>query len=202
MTQCIIFDLSEVLIAGLVGVEKELSPALSIPEHEILPCFLDSLFEDLLLGNISEETYLKHLIAKEGWPLDISSLQGAIRRNFHHEVEGSISILMDLAADYELVLLSDHVMEWVAYIRSIHPFIQVFEQAFFSYDLRGTKRDPETFSRVLDLLSVSPTDCLFVDDNPANVRVAESVGLGGIRFVNAEQLATEFGVRLVKGLGR
>jgi FMN phosphatase YigB (HAD superfamily) len=42
-------------------------------------------------------------------------------------------------------------------------------------------------------------DCLFVDDNPANVAVAESVGLAGIRFTGAGQLARELATRGVKG---
>jgi len=37
MIKCIIFDLSEVLIAGLVGIEKALAQELPVPENEILP---------------------------------------------------------------------------------------------------------------------------------------------------------------------
>ena len=47
MIQCIIFDLSEVLIAGLVGIEKELSQELPIPEHEILPRFGGDMFHEI-----------------------------------------------------------------------------------------------------------------------------------------------------------
>lgn len=197
MTQCIIFDLSEVLIAGLVGTEQELSQTLSLPAQEILPCFGGSLADDLFRGNISEEAYLKRIIAREEWPIEVASLKTVIRNNFHNEVEGSLDILMDLASRYELVLLSDHAQEWVTYIQSIHPFLKVFKQTFFSYGLRRLKKDPETFSMVLDAVSASPHSCLFIDDSPRNVAVAESVGISGIQFVNAEQLAAELKERVI-----
>jgi FMN phosphatase YigB (HAD superfamily) len=190
-TECIIFDLSEVLIAGLVGIEKELSPALGVPQDRILPCFRGSLFQELLVGNVSEATYLEHVIARGGWRIDVAGLQAAIRRNFHNEVPGSVEILMRLAVDHRLVLLSDHAVEWIAYIETIHAFWDLFAETFFSFDLKRTKEDPGTFSAVLDTLSVSPRDCLFVDDNAQNVAVARSVGIPSVRFVDAAQLTAE-----------
>jgi FMN phosphatase YigB (HAD superfamily) len=191
MVQCIIFDLSEVLIAGLVGVETELSRELLVPAQDILPCFGGRLFERLLTGDISEDDYLTQVIARERWPIAVSKLKGLIRRNFHRQVDGSVDLLVDLVASYNLALLSDHAAEWVAYIRTIHPFLEVFDHAFFSYELKRTKQDPDTFVEVLHAMSLAPEECLFIDDSPANVRVAESVGIPGIRFVGAGSLAAE-----------
>ena len=187
----IIFDLSEVLIAGLVGIERELSRTLPVPEEEILPRFGGEVFHQLLVGNISEDTYLSRIIAREKWVVRAETLKAAIRRNFHNEVEGTHSLVSRLAPRYELILLSDHAREWVAYIKPVYPFLQTFKHAFFSYDLKRTKRDPGAFLKVLDAASAAPHDCLFIDDNPDNVQVAESVGIPGIQFLNAEQLADE-----------
>ena len=195
MIECIIFDLSEVLIAGLVGIERELVHVLPVPEEEILPCFGGDLFHELLIGNISEDTYLKQIIEREKWTVSAAELKAAIRNNFHNEIEGSISLLPRLAPRYQLVLLSDHAREWVAYIMSIHPFLEIFEHAFFSYDLKRTKQDPETFLQVLDTISLSPPSCLFIDDNPRNVSVAESVGIPAVQFLSPEQLAAELRTR-------
>ena len=191
MIQCIIFDLSEVLIAGLVGVEEELSQVLPVPQEQILPGFGGSWLEELLVGNISEDTYLNHIIARERWAVSTARLKTAVRNNLHKEVAGSLAILTELASRYELALLSDHAREWIAYVKSIHPFLKRFKHTFFSYDLKRTKRDPQAFLQVLDVTAVPPHRCLFIDDNPNNVNVAESVGIPGIRFVSAEQLAAE-----------
>jgi beta-phosphoglucomutase-like phosphatase (HAD superfamily) len=186
-----IFDLSEVLISGLVGIETQLLQQLPASDDEILPCFGGPLLDELLLGNISEDTYLRAIVLREGWRTDISRLKRAIRNNFHNQVEGMLDILAALAPDYELALLSDHAEEWIAYIRSIHRFLRLFRHTFFSYQLRRLKRDPEAFSQALEALAIPAPRCLFIDDNPANVAVAQSVGLPGICFVDAEQLASE-----------
>ena len=197
MIQCIIFDLSEVLIAGLIGIQKKLSHTLPVPEDEILPRFGGAWLEELFVGNISEDTYLSQLLARERWDVDAAQLKAVIRENFHHQVEGSLSILMDLAPRYDLALMSDHAREWIAYIESAHPFLALFDHTFFSYDLKHTKQEQAAFLQVLDVLSIPAGDCLFIDDNPNNVGVAESVGIPGIHFVNATQLAVELQRRRV-----
>jgi FMN phosphatase YigB (HAD superfamily) len=191
VVQCIILDLSEVLIAGLLGTEKALARELSMPAQQILPCFEGRAFEKLLVGSISEDAYLSHVIAKGRWPIEVAALKGVIRRNFHDTVAGTIDILMELACDYELALLSDHAREWISYIRTVHPFLSVFRHTFFSFNLKGTKRDPSTFARVLDAISIPAGRCLFIDDSPMNICVAESVGIPSIHFVDATQLAVE-----------
>ena len=198
MIQCIVFDLSEVLIAGLVGIEKELSQELAVPEQEILPCFVDGTFEQLLVGSIPEELYLAHVIAKGQWPTDVARLKAAIRHNFHNTIEGTVAILTDLACGYELALLSDHAREWISYIKAVHPFMGMFRHAFFSFDLKGIKSNPATFVKALDAMSMPPEECLFIDDNPTNIRVAQSVGIPSIRFLGAGQLAADLGARGVK----
>ncbi|MFQ6101841.1 MAG: HAD family hydrolase [Anaerolineae bacterium] len=196
MIRCIIFDLSEVLIAGLVGIEKALSQELPVPEDEILPCFGGYLRDELFVGDISEDTYLRQIIAREEWAISTARLRTVIRDNFHREVEGTLPILTELGSRCELALLSDHAREWIAYIESIHPFLEVFEHTFYSYDLGKLKREPGTFLDVLDAISLPPRSCLFVDDNPVNVAVARSVDIPSVRFVNAEQLTAELERRL------
>jgi FMN phosphatase YigB (HAD superfamily) len=191
VVQCIIFDLSEVLISGLVGIEKVLAQELDIPESELLSCFAGDLLERLLLGSISEETYLARIVDREKWPIGIERLKMIIRRNFHREVEGAIDLLAVLSMCNDLVLLSDHALEWVAYIRAIHPFLGMFRHTFFSHDLGGLKTEAETFCRVLDSVRVPAEACLFIDDNPTNVSTARAVGIPSIRFVDAQHLTAD-----------
>ena len=49
--------------------------------------------------------------------------------------------------------------------------------AFYSCALGVAKPDPAYFAAVLDLLALPPERVLLVDDNPANVAAARSVGL-------------------------
>jgi HAD superfamily hydrolase (TIGR01509 family) len=180
-----------VLIAGLVGIEKPLALQLHLPEEQVLPAFVGDLFDALLCGEISEDTYLQHIIHRRAWSISPDALKRVIRRNFHQRIPGMQSLLAELEIDHELVLLSDHAAEWVAYIRSIHPFLRLFKAQFFSFELKQTKREPSTFHTVLEAIHRAPRDCLFIDDSLTNVRVAQGVGIAGVRFINAGQLRAE-----------
>ena len=57
LPRCFIFDLSEVFIAGLPGVEKCVSRRLSLPEDGLLECFAGDPLIQVLEGRISEDSY-------------------------------------------------------------------------------------------------------------------------------------------------
>jgi HAD superfamily hydrolase (TIGR01509 family) len=178
----------EVLIFGLVGVEKNLATVLQVPEGEILKCFAGDGLQEICRGEISEDVYLQKILTLQKWSLSSETLKTSIRDNFHREVEGTRSILLHLAKKYEVVLLSDHAREWVTYIKSIHPFLDEFKQVFFSYELGKTKKDPKTFEEILEKLCCKASECWLIDDSVENIRVATSVGINGIQFQNAHDL--------------
>jgi FMN phosphatase YigB (HAD superfamily) len=99
------------------------------------------------------------------------------------------ALVSELAGEYELVLLSDHAAEWVEYVRAVHPFLKLFDIQVFSFETGQLKREVSTFGALLDTIGRSPEACLFVDDNPLNVQVADEAGIVSIRFVDARQLA-------------
>ena len=184
----IIFDLSEVLIQGLVGVEKNLTAVLPIPETEILQCFGGDGLQRICRGEITEDDYLQEILARQRWNIPAEILKKNIRDNFRLEVAGTCSILLHLAKKYEVVLLSDHAREWITYIKSVHPFLGEFKQTFFSYELGKTKKDPKTFEEILEKMSWQANQCWLIDDSTENIAVAASVGINGIQFKNAKQL--------------
>jgi len=53
------------------------------------------------------------------------------------------------------------------------------------------KPDPRLYRILLDRYGLKAEECVFIDDNPANVAGAEAVGIKGILFKNAEQLRAE-----------
>lgn len=195
--RCILFDLSEVFIAGLPGVEKRISTALSIPEDGLLECFGGEPVMQVLRGEISEDSYLGGILERTGWDLGLAPLKRMLRDNFHVRIDGSLDILREVENTYRVALLSDHVREWIRYIRSIHTFLDVFDDRFYSYELGKTKSDPTVFPDVLCSLGYQPHECLFIDDRIRNVRSAESIGLPSIHFRDAIQLRADLRRRRV-----
>ncbi|HEX7004948.1 MAG TPA: HAD family phosphatase [Trueperaceae bacterium] len=189
--RAIIFDLSEVLIAGLIGIETSLAERFGMDPEAVLRAFGGTHLDELLHGRSSEEEYLQSVLGVHGWDAGAAELKELIRANFRRRVEGMDEIVEALAERFDLVLLSDHGTEWVNFIRSIHPFLGQFSHQFYSCELGCTKRSPEAFLAVLRELGGTPGDYLFIDDNPGNVEVARGVGLDGIRFTGAESLRDE-----------
>lgn len=187
----LIFDLSEVLIAGLLGIEKPLAARLGIPKRAVLPAFAGQLLEHLCCGRLTEDEYLARILKKQRWDIPPAEVKRIIRRNFHRRVPGMHRLIARLARRYELVLLSDHAAEWASYIRGIRPWLNIFEARFFSFELKQTKRKPSTFQRVLGVIGRRPDECLLVDDSAQNVQAAATIGLPGIRFTTAKALARE-----------
>jgi len=186
----VIFDLSEVLIAGLLGIEIPLAEQLHLPADTIRPAFADGL-PDLCCGRLTEDEYLERILLRHGWCISPEQLKRVIRCNFHHEVPGVQPILDRLRRRYQLVLMSDHAREWMAYIRTIHSFFDKFAACFFSFELGQTKASPTAFTLVLDRLGQPAHACLFVDDSERNVAVAQSVGIAGVRFVDSADLGLQ-----------
>jgi len=143
-------------------------------------------------GEMTENEYLGGVLEREGWSVPLEAFKEVIRGNFHREEEGMIPLVEELSSRYSVVLLSDHVREWVEYIEGIHPFLEAFERKLFSFDIGKTKDDPSCFPAVLSLLGKEGGECIFVDDTPVNVENARLAGMHGIVFKGREALEADF----------
>ena len=90
--------------------------------------------------------------------------------------------------NYQLILLSDHAREWMEYIEENNKDLKIFDKKIFSYDIGTVKSDKQTFKIVLEQTGIVANETLFIDDYEKNIKNAESVGIHGIVFENAEQL--------------
>ncbi len=190
MIKNIIFDMSEVIISGYHGVEKLLEQQYAIPEKEWETQRLskNELFLDLMRGNLSEEAYLEELLQGTNWNISIDQLKAAIRSNLNRPVPGTMKIVGALKGNYQLILLSDYVKEWMKYIQERNEDLRIFDKKIFSYDIGTTKSEVQTFRTLLEQTGIVADETLFIDDYEKNVKNAEAVGIHGIVFENAEQL--------------
>ena len=75
------------------------------------------------------------------------------------------------------------------------PWMEPVRPRFYSCRLGVAKPDPHAYRAVLEQLGADPGDAFFVDDRPDNVAGAERVGIPGMRFTSAQDVAA----RLVAG---
>jgi HAD superfamily hydrolase (TIGR01509 family) len=188
MISAIIFDLGDVLVTGLTGIGLRLEGHVPYAADEIVQQFRGDEMRDFLLGWCSEEEYLTRVRAAHAWPLSIDEIRAIIREHFKTAMPGARELVLDLAREYSLYLLSDHGREWAEYIEAQHDFLSVFRRRFYSFDLHARKNDPETYRRVLEIIGAEPPECLFIDDRRAFLEAAAQAGLQTLLFQNAAQV--------------
>ena len=188
MITTIIFDLSEVLISGLIGIEKELAPLVNLSEDKFLRGLWTDSFKELLKGKISEDEYLSDIFERNKWETNKELFKAIVRKNFHNEVEGMIGLITELNKNCKLILLSDHAKEWIEYIDKIHPFLNLFDKKYFSFQSGEIKREKRAFELLLNENNLSAAECVFIDDSPTNIMVAKEVGLITIQFIGIVNL--------------
>jgi putative hydrolase of the HAD superfamily len=193
--RCVIFDLAEVLIAGLPRCEAELAPVFGISPEAVLPGLRGEVMLAYNRGELSEDEYWARTCARNGWRGDVARAKAVLRRNFERKVPGSEELLREIAPRHRVFLLSDHGREWIDHILAVHPFLGLFERRFFSFDLGGVKTEPETFRKVLAAIGAPAGECLFTDDHQPNVETARSAGLDGVVFTGAAALREELAAR-------
>ena len=86
-----------------------------------------------------------------------------------------------LEAGYRVYLLSNAGWD-VSRNRHIIPRIERFHGVIFSVEEGIIKPNPELYRRLTDRFGLVPEECLFIDDNPDNIRGAQALGWQGYLF--------------------
>ena len=193
MIKNIIFDLSEVIISGYHGAEKIIEENTNISSEEFLKRKKETIniFLDTMRGKYSEDEYLETLIENTNWNINKEMIKKSIRQNLDTKVDGTIKIIDTLKEKYNLILLSDHVKEWVDYILSTNQELEIFKHQYFSYEYGMLKDDEGTFKYILEKEKIIPSETIFIDDSQDNIEMANREGIQGIVFQNAKQLEYE-----------
>jgi len=103
---------------------------------------------------------------------------------------GTVEVLADLkAGGTELALLSNAGPDFGSYFRH-GPLGDFFAACYVSGELGLLKPHPEIYRHVLDDLSISAGEAVFIDNREANVRGAEALGITGHLFTDVPALRT------------
>lgn len=182
LQKTIIFDLSEVIIKGLLGIECNLESILNMNKTEILSSFGGDNLRTFFIGEISEEQYFQRIIQSKQLNIGIKDLQNIVRQEFSQEMPGMSALVTDLSKSNTLILYSDHAIEWVSYILERHPFLSAFSKMVFSYNQKCLKSDNGAFTKLLNELNLKNSEVIFIDDTAVNVKNAKESGIDAIQF--------------------
>lgn len=193
MIKNIIFDLSEVIISGFHKAEYIVEKNTNIKAEEFLEQRkeVNDIFLDTMRGKCTEDEYIEALLKSANWNVDKEIIKKSIRQNLDTKVDGTMKVVEKLKERYNLILLSDHIKEWVDYIIETNKELEIFEHKYFSYEYGKLKTDEGTFKYVLEKEKIIPSETIFIDDSRDNVEIAKQNGICGIVFKDAKQLEKE-----------
>ena len=92
---------------------------------------------------------------------------------------------------YGVYLLSNYPRR--IYSQSIEElaFVEIVDGAVFSYEVQYTKPEREIYEALLRKYGLNPTECVFIDDNRANIVAASELGMATIHFHTKSQAEEE-----------
>ena len=140
--------------------------------------YADSIAE--LVGRFPEQADLIRAY-DERWPEMVAGT-----------LEGTVEILRSLQeSDQPVYAITNFSAEKFALSRALWPFLDAFDGVVVSGEVKALKPQPEIFQILFERHDLTPSDCLFIDDVPANVAGAEAVGMHGHHFTSPENLRTD-----------
>ena len=102
-------------------------------------------------------------------------------RHTYQLFEDSIPTLEALRGKYKLGVISD---TWPSIVPVLEEFglPGYFDTLTYSFEVGCFKPDPRMFADALGKMGLPPEQCVFIDDNLANVQAAFTLGFVGIRM--------------------
>ena len=107
-------------------------------------------------------------------------------------IEGAVRILRTLQESGRPVFaITNFPAEKFALARQLWPFLDAFDGVVVSGEVKTLKPRPEIFQILFERHDLTPAECLFIDDVPANVAGAEAVGMHGHHFTSPQRLRAD-----------
>lgn len=185
----ILFDYGGVLAEeGFHAALAALSVRYGRPPDELPRLAMDAIYDSGYVTGHADEARFWGLL-RERFPFTEpeAEISEEILRRFR--LRGPMLALVDRLRELGLLtaILSDQT-DWLDRLdRRDHLFAH-FDRVFNSYHLGKGKRDPSLFDEVTGSLTIRPSQAIFIDDNPENVRRAVSRGLHGVHYEDTGKL--------------
>ena len=99
-----------------------------------------------------------------------------------------LDLLKSIKDNYKLVVLSNACPEIEKKVIKDNYYTHIFNKIYFSHNIGLKKPNEAAYLKVAQDNRVQPNDCLFIDNDTANVSGASKVGMQSILFKGVESL--------------
>lgn len=105
------------------------------------------------------------------------------------EIPGMREVVAELKAKgYKLYGLTNWSAETFCLVRNEFPVFGLMDGMLVSGEEHLLKPSPQIFQRLVDRFGLTPSECLFIDDNAANVEGSIAFGIPAVRFFGVDSL--------------
>lgn len=106
-------------------------------------------------------------------------------------IDGTVQILHELKfKGHRIYALSNWSAETFPLAQAKFPFLSEFDGAVISGFEKCVKPDPHIYQLLLARYQLQAQNCIFTDDNPANIKSAKTLGFDTILFTSPANLRT------------
>jgi len=196
--RALIFDIGRVLIRVDVGrAMHELGPGVKLSPAELWAAIeKDPSWKDWQEGRISARDYHQRLTNRLGSSLPFEKFADAWNLALDPTPLQDTSLFEGLSKRYKLALLSNTDPIHVAHMEPRYEFFRFFPTRVYSCAVGMAKPDPLIYREALRACGAQAGQAVYVDDVPAYVEAAKSLGMVGVVYQSPEQLRTD-----LKGAG-
>lgn len=104
-----------------------------------------------------------------------------LRTDIMFPIDQNVRILPDLMKrGFRLYYLSNFPIDIFEEIKTGYYFFKYFDGGIISSEVKFSKPDRRIYEILLKKYSLTPEECLFIDDIEKNVSVAETLGMNGL----------------------
>lgn len=145
--------------------------------------YKQGLFLDLEKGNVSPEEFRYKLRRITGLDLSDQQIDSAWNSFLVGTPTYKLELLLSLRQHYMVYLLSNtNAIHWEWICDNCFAYKgfraeDFFEKMYLSYEMHLVKPDKKIFQEMLAETGINAGETFFIDDAPANCRIAESLGI-------------------------
>jgi putative hydrolase of the HAD superfamily len=190
--KAVIFDYGEVLCHRPAGEEmSRMAGFFGLNTDQFLPLW-ERNRGPFDRGDLSAKVYWSMLAADAGVSIDSRQMEELCTLDLEmwsHINSAMIDWVRQLrASGLKVGLLSNMPADMVTHCRKQFAWLEVFDFATFSADVRLIKPDRAIYEYTLRGLGVKPSEAIFLDDREVNIQAARELGMQAIRVQSATQL--------------
>ena len=202
MTQktTLLWDIGNVLISfEYTTAFKKLAEYLSPMTAMLLWAKKDEFLKDIRkeldlaeTGRLTLEQLFSRLKGKIGLKMEFDQFKQVWCDIFDAKPD-VLAYARELSMRYDCYFMSNTNREHYAYILETYPELAFVKGKALSFELGVMKPFPEFYTASLALFEKQPGECVFIDDNAANIAGALEAGIDGVQFVSLDQLQSGLG---------